>query len=60
MDEQITLKTREWADSKRVAPYFLDEVWREAEKVLTAKGRYPSRRWLDHSHNIKSTSSANS
>lgn len=41
-NEQITLKNREWADSKRVAPYFLDEVWREAEKVLTAKGRYPA------------------
>lgn len=40
--EQITLKTREWADSKRVAPYFLDEVWREAEKVLTTKGRSPA------------------
>ena len=36
------MKTREWADTKRVAPYFLDEVWREAEKVLTAKGRYPA------------------
>ncbi|MEK5067267.1 transglycosylase domain-containing protein [Sporosarcina sp. FSL K6-1508] len=41
-NEQITLKNREWADTKRVAPYFLDEVWREAEKVLTAKGRYPA------------------
>lgn len=41
-NEQITLKNREWADSKRVAPYFLDEVWREAEKVLVAKGRYPA------------------
>ena len=41
-NEQITLKNREWADSKRVAPYFLDEVWREAEKVLAAKGRYPA------------------
>ncbi|MBO0603680.1 PBP1A family penicillin-binding protein [Sporosarcina sp. E16_3] len=41
-NEKITLKNREWADSKRVAPYFLDEVWREAEKVLAAKGRYPA------------------
>ena len=41
-NEQITLKNREWAETKRVAPYFLDEVWREAEKVLTAKGRYPA------------------
>ncbi|NYF23447.1 transglycosylase domain-containing protein [Sporosarcina sp. JAI121] len=40
-NEQITLKNREWADTKRVAPYFLDEVWREAEKVLTEKGRSP-------------------
>ena len=37
--EQITLKSREWADTKRVAPYFLDEVWKEAEEILTAKGR---------------------
>ncbi|KAA0955695.1 PBP1A family penicillin-binding protein [Sporosarcina sp. ANT_H38] len=41
-NEKLTLKNREWADSKRVAPYFLDEVWREAEKVLAAKGRYPA------------------
>ena len=41
-NEQITLKNREWADSKRVAPYFLDEVWREAEQVLMAKGRNPA------------------
>ena len=26
---------------KRVAPYFLDEVWREAEQILIKKGRYP-------------------
>lgn len=39
---QIILKNKEWADSKRVAPYFLDNVWKEAEKILTAKGRYPA------------------
>ncbi|GKV57873.1 penicillin-binding protein 2D [Sporosarcina sp. NCCP-2222] len=37
----IALKTDEWSEMKRVAPYFLDEVWREAEKVLSEKGRYP-------------------
>lgn len=42
MDEEITLKTQEWVDTKRVAPYFLDEVWREAEILLKAKGRYPA------------------
>ena len=42
MEIPIVLKTEEWADSKRVAPYFLDEVWREAEKILTAKGRSPA------------------
>lgn len=41
-NEQIVLKAREWADSKRVAPYFLDEVWREAETILAKKGRYPA------------------
>ena len=38
-DEAIVLKTREWVESDRVAPYFLDEVWREAEKILAEKGR---------------------
>ncbi len=48
-NEQITLKNREWADKKRVAPYFLDEVWREAEKVLTDKGRSPAEGgWVIH------------
>lgn len=41
-DEKIVLKTREWVDTKRVAPYFLDEVWREAEDILLAKGRSPA------------------
>ena len=40
--EQIVLKNREWADTARVAPYFLDAVWKEAEKILTSKGRYPA------------------
>ena len=42
VEEKITLKTQEWVDTKRVAPYFLDEVWREAEILLNAKGRYPA------------------
>ena len=37
----ITLKTDEWNQQQKIAPYFLDEVWREAEKVLATKGRYP-------------------
>jgi penicillin-binding protein 2D len=41
-NEQLTLKNHEWADTKRVAPYFLDEVWSEAETVLKTKGRYPA------------------
>lgn len=41
-DIAVTLKTEDWADMKRVAPYFLDEVWREAEKILSKKGRYPA------------------
>ncbi|MEK3935843.1 PBP1A family penicillin-binding protein [Sporosarcina sp. FSL W7-1349] len=40
--EPIRLKTQEWADTKRVAPYFLDEVWREAERLLAEKGRHPA------------------
>lgn len=39
---QITLKADEWANKKRVAPYFLDEVWREAEDILSDKGRHPA------------------
>lgn len=42
VDMPITLKAEEWADQKRIAPYFLDEVWREAEEILSAKGRYPA------------------
>ena len=42
MEVPIVLKAEEWIDSKRVAPYFLDEVWREAEKILSAKGRSPA------------------
>ncbi|MBB4823125.1 1A family penicillin-binding protein [Sporosarcina luteola] len=38
-DTPIALKTDEWSEMKRVAPYFLDEVWREAENILSDKGR---------------------
>ncbi|WP_432363595.1 transglycosylase domain-containing protein [Sporosarcina sp. UB5] len=41
-DVAVTLKTEDWKDMKRVAPYFLDEVWREAERILNKKGRYPA------------------
>lgn len=39
---EITLKTDEWQNKKQVAPYFLDEVWKEAEKILSDKGRFPA------------------
>ncbi|WOV87948.1 PBP1A family penicillin-binding protein [Sporosarcina oncorhynchi] len=41
-DIAVALKTEDWADMKRAAPYFLDEVWREAEQLLQKKGRYPA------------------
>lgn len=41
-DVAIHLKTEDWQGTKRVAPYFLDEVWREAEQILSNKGRYPA------------------
>ncbi|MCM3744221.1 PBP1A family penicillin-binding protein [Sporosarcina luteola] len=41
-DVAVALKTEDWKDMKRVAPYFLDEVWREAERILSKKGRYPA------------------
>ncbi|MFD1929415.1 transglycosylase domain-containing protein [Sporosarcina siberiensis] len=40
--QPIILKNREWVDASRVAPYFLDAVWKEAEKVLSEKGRHPA------------------
>lgn len=42
VNAQIVLKAEEWAENKRVAPYFLDEVWREAEQILSNKGRHPA------------------
>lgn len=39
---EVVLKTQEWTESKRVAPYFLAEAWNEAEKILTKKGRHPA------------------
>ena len=42
LEVPIALKAEEWIDAKRVAPYFLDEVWREAEIILSAKGRSPA------------------
>ncbi|AOV08873.1 transglycosylase domain-containing protein [Sporosarcina ureilytica] len=41
-ETDIVLKADEWRNKKKIAPYFLDEVWREAEKVLATKGRYPA------------------
>ncbi len=41
-DTSIVLKADEWRNKKQIAPYFLDEVWKEAEKILSEKGRYPA------------------
>ena len=38
-DEKIVLKNEEWKATKSVAPYFLDEAWKEAERILKTKGR---------------------
>jgi 1A family penicillin-binding protein len=38
-DEEIVLKNEEWKATKSVAPYFLDEAWSEAERILKSKGR---------------------
>lgn len=38
----IALKTDDWIKQKKIAPYFLDEVWKEADKILSSKGRYPT------------------
>lgn len=38
-NEQIILKNKEWNATKTVAPFFLDEVWKEAEGILKKKGR---------------------
>ncbi|AXI01412.1 PBP1A family penicillin-binding protein [Sporosarcina sp. PTS2304] len=40
--EKIVLKTESWEDTKRVAPYFLDAAWQQAEDILEAKGRVPA------------------
>ncbi|MET3575742.1 transglycosylase domain-containing protein [Bhargavaea ullalensis] len=37
--ERVVLKSGEWDGAKKSAPYFLDEVWREAESILKAEGR---------------------
>lgn len=42
LEAPITLKNAEWKDSKRIAPYFLDTVWKEAEGIIEKKGRYPA------------------
>lgn len=36
----ITLKNESWQKDQLVAPYFLDEVWKEAEQILADNGRY--------------------
>ncbi|WP_017381750.1 transglycosylase domain-containing protein [Paenisporosarcina sp. TG-14] len=38
-DENIVLKNEEWQATKSVAPYFLNEAWNEAERILKSKGR---------------------
>ncbi|WP_432353995.1 monofunctional biosynthetic peptidoglycan transglycosylase [Sporosarcina sp. A2] len=41
-DQALVLKTEDWSGSKDTAPYFLNEVWHTAERILTDKGRYPA------------------
>lgn len=38
-NEQIILKNKEWNATKTIAPFFLDEVWQEAEGILKENGR---------------------
>jgi len=38
-EENIVLKNEEWKATKSVAPYFLNEAWNEAERILKSKGR---------------------
>ena len=38
-EEKIVLKTEEWEATESVAPYFMDEAWQEAERILASKGR---------------------
>ena len=38
-NEQIVLKNKEWNTTKTVAPFFLDEAWKEAEGILKKEGR---------------------
>ncbi|WP_102693139.1 transglycosylase domain-containing protein [Rummeliibacillus pycnus] len=37
--EKITFKYDEWDSEKSNAPYFIDTVWAEAQKILEKKGR---------------------
>ncbi|WP_040227522.1 transglycosylase domain-containing protein [Bhargavaea cecembensis] len=36
---RVALKHGEWDGAEKSAPYFLDEVWREAERILKKEGR---------------------
>lgn len=40
--QSLVLKNEDWSSSKDIAPYFLNEVWQQAEQILTDKGRYPA------------------
>lgn len=40
--EKIVLKTESWKDTEKIAPYFLDSAWQQAEEILYAKGRAPA------------------
>ncbi|WP_019414475.1 transglycosylase domain-containing protein [Paenisporosarcina sp. TG20] len=39
VSENIVLKSEEWKATNSIAPYFLDEAWSEAERILLTKGR---------------------
>lgn len=51
-DQALVLKTEDWSGSKDTAPYFLNEVWHTAERILTDKGRYPAE-GVDHQNNAR-------
>src|SRR5690606_16659238 len=39
LNQRVALKHDQWDTGNKGAPYFLDEVWREAEKRLKEEGR---------------------
>lgn len=38
VEEQYVLKSEEWLATKNIAPYFLEEVWKQATEIVRSKG----------------------